>query len=342
MFRKARSAVIALTIVVTSFTSAAQISANAFVSGPVTATTFVANVYPTTEFIGNGSKIWFAVIHEGVLYFNGPTGFVPYQGGDAMPLMGISSGVETIRFTDWNTSSNAGDQVYIGYGTSLTDMAENSRFSLVHTFAPAGTGNTGPATMSLAPTSLVFSSQNAGTKSVAKPLILKNTSTNTLLISSIAANGEFSLETNCGSALAAGATCIVNVSFKPTSQGIKNGSVVVSSINANTYTLSLSGTGVYTPPVTVCTLTASPSTIRIGGTSTLTVRCVPFVGSFNWSAGSCSGVTGNTCTVSPAVTTTYAAGEDSVTNTLCIVSGTIDGDFSRCSVSGKATVTVIP
>lgn len=57
------------------------------------------------------------------------------------------------------------------------------------------------------------------------------------------------------------------------------------------------------PPL--CTLTAAPAIVSAGATSTLTASCTPAATSFEWSGGTCTGLTSSTCTVTPTVTTTY-------------------------------------
>lgn len=55
-----------------------------------------------------------------------------------------------------------------------------------------------------------------------------------------------------------------------------------------------------------CTLTAVPAMVSAGVSSTLTASCVPAATSFEWAGGTCTGNTGSTCTVTPAVTTEYS------------------------------------
>ena len=55
-----------------------------------------------------------------------------------------------------------------------------------------------------------------------------------------------------------------------------------------------------------CTLSANPASIAIGGSSTLTASCSPTATSYNWTGGTCAGVTGPTCVASPTETITYS------------------------------------
>ena len=90
-------------------------------------------------------------------------------------------------------------------------------------------------------------------------------------------------------------------------------------------TLAKSVTATFTPTAPVCTLSTSPSSFTVGGSSTLTASCSPAATSYTWTGGTCAGSTGATCTVTPTSTTTY-----SVTGTNAGGTGT----------AASATVTV--
>jgi hypothetical protein len=55
----------------------------------------------------------------------------------------------------------------------------------------------------------------------------------------------------------------------------------------------------------VCTLTANPSVISQGGSSTLIANC-PTATSYVWTGGTCAGTTAATCNVTPSLTTPYS------------------------------------
>jgi probable HAF family extracellular repeat protein len=84
----------------------------------------------------------------------------------------------------------------------------------------------------LSPTSLTFSTQAVGTTSGAKTATLKNTGTTSLTITAIAIvginAGDFRQTHNCGSALAAGASCSISLTFRPTASGTRAAAVSVS------------------------------------------------------------------------------------------------------------------
>ena len=83
---------------------------------------------------------------------------------------------------------------------------------------------TSATTVSISPTSLVFSTQAIGTASTGKIVTLKNTGTMILTINNIAIlgtnRGDFFISaTSCGASLAVSAGCTIKVKFKPTSVG---------------------------------------------------------------------------------------------------------------------------
>ena len=108
----------------------------------------------------------------------------------------------------------------------------------------SGTGTAAPPAVSLAPTSLNFGNQQAGTSSAPQLVTLTNTGGSTLNISAVAAAGDFTESDNCVGTVAAGASCNINVTFTPTATGARSGSITITDNAANSpQTVSLSGTG---------------------------------------------------------------------------------------------------
>lgn len=95
----------------------------------------------------------------------------------------------------------------------------------------------GGSAFSVAPASLNFGSVNAGSTSNPQTVVLSNTGTAAGSVS-IAAPAQFAQTSNCGSSLAAGASCNINVTFSPTSAGAKSGNLTVAGL-----IVALSGTG---------------------------------------------------------------------------------------------------
>jgi subtilase family serine protease len=99
------------------------------------------------------------------------------------------------------------------------------------------------------PTSLTFGKTKVGKTSAPKTVTVSNTGGSTLDISSIATSGDFARKagpkkTDCGSTLAAGATCTVRVVFKPTQTGTRTGDLIFTDNAAGSpQQVPLTGTG---------------------------------------------------------------------------------------------------
>jgi len=86
-----------------------------------------------------------------------------------------------------------------------------------------------PATpaVTLSQTSLNFGNQTVGTTSAVKTVMLTNSGNATLTISGIVATVDYAETNTCGSSLAPGANCKINVTFHPTAKGTRTGAVVI-------------------------------------------------------------------------------------------------------------------
>lgn len=95
----------------------------------------------------------------------------------------------------------------------------------------------------LSSTSLSFPAQAPDTVSSAKQITVTNNSGNSLTLNSINISGEFTNTTNCGSTLAASASCTIDVKFAPTSTGTKSGKVEITVDGGSTpRSVNLTGT----------------------------------------------------------------------------------------------------
>jgi hypothetical protein len=96
--------------------------------------------------------------------------------------------------------------------------------------------------------SLSYGLVTVGTTSASKPVVLTNTGTTALSITSITVAGtdpgDFTETTACASSLVAGKSCTINVSFKPTAKGSQPATLVVASNAKNSpQQIALSGDG---------------------------------------------------------------------------------------------------
>jgi kumamolisin len=124
---------------------------------------------------------------------------------------------------------------------------------LIAALAGGGGGGGGPV-VSLNPTSLKWGKVAVGTTTSGKKVILTNTGTATLTISTIATSGDFELVTvkatkkvtPCanGGTVAVGATCEIKVAFSPKQTGALTGDVTFTdNASPTTQQVSLTGTG---------------------------------------------------------------------------------------------------
>lgn len=168
---------------------------------------------------------------------------------------------------------------------------------------PNGTCSTatGPL-MILSGSSLTFGTQPIGSASAAQHVTINNGGNATMNLSSIVASGDFSQTNDCGATLAAGVSCTVNVTFKPTASGTRTGAITITDSAAGSpHTVNLTGTG--SNAAVDFTLSSSPAsaTVTAGRSATYTVSIGASGGFSQAVALSCSGApAGVTCTATPA------------------------------------------
>ena len=129
-----------------------------------------------------------------------------------------------------------------------------------------GVGSTPTPIASLSATSLAFGGQTLNTTSPSQSVTLTNTGNATLVISGIALVGanpaDFQQSNNCGTSLAAGASCSIGVTFAPVVNGPLSASLSVTDNAAGSpQSVALSGTGVSA----VAQVALSPSSLTFGG-----------------------------------------------------------------------------
>jgi Astacin (Peptidase family M12A)/Abnormal spindle-like microcephaly-assoc'd, ASPM-SPD-2-Hydin len=234
---------------------------------------------------------------------------------------------------------------------SVTDSASNSP----QTVSLSGTGLT---TVTVAPSTLTFGNQNIGTTSTSQPITVKNTGTASTSIS-VAASANYGQTNNCGTSLAGGATCTINVTFSPTTSGSLPGTITITdSASTSPQSVTLSGTGTTVivtpaptsltfPSQTVGTTSSSMSfTVTNTGTASTPLTIGAATGDFA-QTNNCTGsltATNGSCTVnvtfSPTVSGTRTGSisiTDQATNSPQIVPLTGTG-----ASAGNTTVTVTP
>ena len=176
---------------------------------------------------------------------NPPLGFI----NPLIYPIGVGSGYSN-AFHDI-TSGNNGYPAVAGYDL-VTGWGSPNGVGLINALAGSQTG--GPV-VSLTPTSLKWAKVAVGTTATGKKKVtLTNTGSATLNISTIGISGDFALVpvkatkkiTPCvnGGTVAAGAACVVKVSFTPTQTGARTGNLTFTDNAPNSpQNVALTGTG---------------------------------------------------------------------------------------------------
>ncbi len=245
-------------------------SGNAYVAGTTLSTNFpTLNAILSTS--GGG---YYAFVTE-----LNPTGsalvYSTYLGGSDPSGYGTSG---------YGIALDAAGNAYVTGNTGATNFPTTAS-PLQSTCGGCSTGNvtvfvsklptaTTAPSAGLSPSTLPFGNQNLLTTSASQPVTLSNTGTAALAISSITASANFGETNNCGSSLAIGATCTINVTFAPATGGALTGTLTVTDNNnlvANsTQTVSLTGTGII-----INTASLSPVTLPFGNQPLNTTSSTP-------------------------------------------------------------------
>ncbi len=164
----------------------------------------------------NGTS--FATVASGTYTFTSPTNVV-----------NITFAAATAQFVRINVTANS--------GWPAGQVSELEVY-------PSGGSPPNSATLSTNPSSLTFASQALNTTSGSQGVTVTNTGTAAASVSGVSVSGDFLQTNTCGTSIAAGASCTVSVSFRPTASGTRTGTATITSNATNSpTTVALSGTG---------------------------------------------------------------------------------------------------
>src|SRR5439155_141703 len=163
---------------------------------------------------------------------------------------------------------------------AVTDNASGSPQTAALSGSGVSSGTTGPLA-SLSPASLSFGNQTVGASSAAQSITLSNTGTVALSISGIAIagtnSGDFTQTHTCGASLAAGTSCTISVTFKPTATGSRSAGVAITdNASGSPQTAALSGSGV-SSSTTGPAVSLSPASLAFGNQTVSTTSTVRYV-----------------------------------------------------------------
>jgi hypothetical protein len=174
---------------------------------------------------------------------------------------------------DWPTWTSS---TRICAPTRLSQCYENTQVLQNITLDVLRATFTGNVTLSNS--SLAMGSRTVGTESSATTVTMKNAGTGALSISNVGVGGlnsaDFPLTKSCSTSLAAGASCTINVSFKPLATGTREAQIVTTD-SAGTQYVNLAGTGLATSSGTPAV--SLPHTSIYMGTEFLNTRSTPFL-----------------------------------------------------------------
>jgi hypothetical protein len=232
-------------------------------------------------FTGNGVRVAYTLSTTSLVFGNQPLNFA----SSAKTITLRSTGVASLPITSIAIGGSNANQ-FAQSNTCGTSVTAGASCAIKVTFKPTGTGpktatlsvtasaggGTKTASLSgtgvraaytLSTTSLVFGNQPLNLASSAKTITLRNTGVTVLPLSSINIGGtnpgQFAQTNTCGTSVAAGGSCAINVTFKPTSTGAKAATLsVVAGGGAGTKSAALSGTGVRS------TFAVSPTALGFG------------------------------------------------------------------------------
>lgn len=121
--------------------------------------------------------------------------------------------------------------------------------------------NSGIPNATMVPASLNFGDVAIGS-SIRQTATLSSNGSAPLIINAINATGDFSQTNSCGSSLAAGTSCTVVVTFKPTAPGSRTGMVTIADNSSGSpHQITLAGTGITAP---VPAASVAPASLSFG------------------------------------------------------------------------------
>ncbi|MFY9730445.1 MAG: choice-of-anchor L domain-containing protein [Candidatus Acidiferrales bacterium] len=230
-----------------------------------------------------------------------------------------------------------------------TTLPETDSITLQNNGQNGGTQSVGlvggaTSTITVAPMALTFGNQPVNTTSAAQTVTIMNTGSVPVAIPSIVAPAGFAETDNCVSSggLIAGASCMIMVTFAPTSVGPFSGSLMITdSAQGSPHTVMLTGTGTAAAP-TLVSIAVTPATATIGINATQ-----QFTATGTFSDNSTKDVTtqsawtsSNTATATVGAATGLATGVAGGTVAITATDGTIKGT-AQLTVSSGPTLKSI-
>jgi chitodextrinase len=236
--------------------------------------------------------------------------------------------------TSFNPLQIGGDSIYGQFFQGMIDEVRVYEVALtpgqIQADMATAVSGSSPA-VSLSTSNVNFGNQPVGTPSSAVSVTVTNGGTATLNISSITVSGaqaaDFGQTNNCIGAIAPSASCNINVTFTPSSGGVRSAAIsIVDNAPGSPHTITLTGTGTgftISPQTAVLTpMQTQQFTVSGAGTSTVV-----------WSVDNVSGGTAATGTITSSGLYT----SPSVAGTHTVTVATSDGTKSATATAYIST-----
>ena len=179
---------------------------------------------------------------QAVVLTNSGTGPLTFSGS------GISTAGDFAQTNNCGSALKAGTncQINVTYtptvaGPETGSLSVMSNAQLL-SVGLSGTGSSSTPNYSVSPESLDFSPQLVKSKSAYHSIVLTNTGTTTLTVSSSSITGDFSKTGTCG-ILKASKSCTFKIYFTPTAGGTRTGTLTYNLSTGTVITVALTGTG---------------------------------------------------------------------------------------------------
>ena len=232
---------------------------------------------------------------------------------------------------------------------TLTDNASGSPQSIALT----GTGLT-PPTATLSASALNFGNMTIGTSSAAQQITLTNSGQSTLSITGINGTGtaasSFPIANNCGTSLAGGASCTMQVQFEPLAVGALTAGITITDSAADSpQTIALSGSGLDVATQLAVTsngpiVAGVPFTVSVSALDASGILVTTYCGTASLSSSDPLFVNSGVITLSngtgQATATLESAGQQTITATGSVVAGS--GTFTVDSGPASSLQIAVP
>jgi hypothetical protein len=280
------------------------------------------------------------------------------MGSSALAISSIAAAGDYSQTNTCGSSLAGGAECAIGVTFTPTVTGTRTGTVIINgtlTINLSGTGANG-SYMTVTPASLTFGSTMVGSAAASQNVTIGNVGNQALTLNAnpFSVNGDFAETSNCPASLAVNTTCTLTVSFLPTQEGQRTGSISISSNSSSQFssvnltgtggagnaTLTLEASGLVFNPQSL-TIVSTAQSLAVANTGNVPVTIFSAIASGDFVATGCvqSLNPGATCSVRVSFTPTAAGTR---TGTVTIVDSTPASPHSfTLTGTGVATTETI-